>query len=151
MLTLKTASLTPDFWNIVGPFVNDAGDSALDNVYEPEKKVDLTATYKGKFTDVKWGRVTRNADGYVDLMAHFAPKSDQIMSYLYREIESPVDQDATIALGTDDGSKLWVNGEKVYETRAHDAAVPEKARVAVKLKKGTNALLLKIVNGSNPH
>ena len=84
-------------------------------------------------------------------MAHFAPNSAQIMSYLYREIESPADQDATIALGTDDGSKLWVNGEKVYETRAHDAAVPEKARVNVKLKKGKNVLLLKIVNGNNPH
>ena len=39
----------------------------------------------------------------------------------------------------------------MYETRAHDAAVPEKARVGVKLKKGKNALLLKIVNGNDPH
>ncbi len=73
------------------------------------------------------------------------------MSYLYREIESPADQEAVISLGTDDGSKLWLNGTKVYETRAHDAAVPDKARVKVKLKKGTNQLLLKIVNGNNPH
>jgi putative heme-binding domain-containing protein len=157
MLTLKTASLTPDFWNIVGPFANDQSDSGLDTVYEPERTVDLTATYKGKASggrqspEIKWTRVLRNADGYVDLMAHFAPNSTQIMSYLYREIESPVDQEATIALGTDDGSKLWLNGEKVYETRAHDAAVPEKARVTVKLKKGKNTMLLKIVNGNNPH
>jgi len=47
--------------------------------------------------------------------------------------------------------EIWLNGEQVYSTRAHDAAVPDKARVKVKLKKGVNTLLLKIVNGSNPH
>ncbi len=151
MLTLKTASLTPEWWHIVGPFPNDASDSGLDAVYEPEKKVDLSATYASPQSKQGWTRVTRNAEGYVDLMAHYAPKSDNIMSYLYREIESPVDQEATISLGTDDGSKVWVNGDKVYETRAHDAAVPDKAKVTVKLKKGKNELLLKIVNGNNPH
>jgi len=155
LLTLKTPSLTPDWWHIAGPFPNDPSDSGLDTVYEPEKKVELSATYKAsrerERPEVRWSKVTRNADGYVDLMAHYAPKSEQIMSYLYREVESQVDQDATIALGTDDGAKLWVNGELVYQTRAHDAAAPEKAKVKVKLKKGANTLLLKIVNGSNPH
>jgi putative membrane-bound dehydrogenase-like protein len=151
MLTLKTASLTPEWWHIVGPFPNDANDSGLDAVYEPEKKVDLSATYASPQRKQGWTRISRNGEGYVDLMAHYAPKSDNIMSYLYREIESPVDQEATISLGTDDGSKVWVNGDKVYETRAHDAAVPDKAKVTVKLKKGKNELLLKIVNGNNPH
>jgi hypothetical protein len=155
MLTLKTPSLTPEFWHIAGPFPNDTSDSGLDTAYEPEKKIDLSATYKTPPAyaggSPRWTKVTRNAEGYVDLMAHYAPKSDQIMSYLYREIESQVDQEATIVLGTDDGAKLWLNGELVYETRAHDAAVPDKARVKVKLKKGANTLLLKIVNGSNPH
>jgi putative membrane-bound dehydrogenase-like protein len=155
LLTLKTPSLTPDWWHIVGPFPNDASDSGLDAVYEPEKRIDLSATYKTPPAyaggSPRWTKVTRNAEGYVDLMAHYAPKSEQIMSYLYREVESQVDQEATIALGTDDGAKLWLNGELVYETRAHDAAVPEKAKVKVKLKKGANTLLLKIVNGSNPH
>ena len=127
MLTLKTASLTPDYWHIAGPFANDQSDSGLDSMHEPEKAVDLTATYKGIRDVVKWGRVPRNADGYVDLMAHFAPNSVQIMSYLYREIDSPADQEATIALGTDDGSKLWVNGEKVYETRARRRRAGEGA------------------------
>ncbi|MFL5339557.1 MAG: hypothetical protein ACJ8F7_05250, partial [Gemmataceae bacterium] len=154
LFTLKSPSLTPDFWHIVGPFLNDEKDSGLDTAYEPEKAVDLSASYtspKRERGDVKWTTVRRNGEGYVDLMAHYAPHSENIMSYLYREIESPIDQDATISLGTDDGAKLWLNGERVYSTRAHDAAVPDKARVQVKLKKGVNRLLLKIVNGSNPH
>jgi putative membrane-bound dehydrogenase-like protein len=151
LLTLKTPSLTLESWHIIGPFANDESDSGLDSAREPETKVDLGASYKGKSGEVKWSTVRRNADGYIDLQAHYAPASEHIMSYCFREIESPVEQEATISLGTDDGSKLWVNGERVYETRAHDAAVPDKARVKVKLKKGLNSLLLKIVNGNNPH
>jgi putative heme-binding domain-containing protein len=162
LLTLRTPSLTPEFWHIVGPFPNDEKDSGLDTVYEPEKKVDLSATYKAsrerqrpenarQRPELTWTKVTRNADGYVDLVAHYAGHSVNIMSYVYREIEAPADGEATISLGTDDGAKLWVNGEKVYETRAHDAATPDKAKVTVKLKKGVNTLLMKIVNGNNPH
>jgi putative heme-binding domain-containing protein len=154
LATLKTASLTPDWWHIVGPFPNDGSDSGLDKVYEPENKVDLSVAFPSpqrKQRELKWTKVVRDGAGYVDLQAHYAPKSEFIMSYLYREIESPADQEAVISLGTDDGAKLWVNGTKVYETRAHEAAAPDMARVKVKLKKGTNRLLLKIVNGSNPH
>ena len=73
------------------------------------------------------------------------------MSYLYREIESPADQDATLLLGTDDGAKLWVNGKLVYTSTRHRAAAPEQDRVKVKLKKGTNRVLLKINNGDGAH
>ena len=51
----------------------------------------------------------------------------------------------------DDGAKIWLNGEKVFENRDHFAATPERNKVTVKLKKGVNNVLLKIANGSNPH
>jgi putative heme-binding domain-containing protein len=152
LFTLKTASLTPEWWHIVGPFDNDSNDSGLDAVYDPEKAktIDLAATYKGKAGDVKW-KTVRKIDGYVDLMAHYAPASEHIASYLYQQIESPVDQEATILIGNDDGAKIWVNGEKVFENRDHFAAVPERNKAAVKLKKGVNTVLMKIVNGGNPY
>ena len=67
------------------------------------------------------------------------------------EIESPIDQDAEVLLGADDGAKLWVNGKEVFVSRETKAAAPEQHRVAVKLKKGANELLLKVANGNNPH
>src|SRR5439155_26350175 len=87
MLTLKIPSLTPEYWNVAGPFPNDESDSGLDSAYEPEKKVDLSATYtvsrerkRPDDREIRWTKVLRNAEGYVDLMAHYAPKSEQIMS-----------------------------------------------------------------------
>ena len=51
----------------------------------------------------------------------------------------------------DDGARLWVNGKEVFTTRETKAAAPEQHKVAVKLAKGKNAVLLKVANGNNPH
>lgn len=153
LFTLKTASLTPESWRIVGPFENGSGDKGLDTAYGPESgKIDLAASYKGKTGEVKWGVVKQNGTGYVDLAAHHGKAaSTDSMSYLYQRIESPVDQEATILIGNDDGCRIWLNGEKVFENREHLAATPERNKATVKLKKGINDVLIKIVNGNDPH
>ncbi|HEX3147658.1 MAG TPA: PVC-type heme-binding CxxCH protein [Gemmataceae bacterium] len=153
MLTLKTASLTPDSWHILGPFANDASDSALDTDLGLEKlpAVDLTRKLKGRDGQVEWGVVRTGGTGYLDLMAHYGAKSPMSASYLYKVIESPADQDGQILMGNDDGVKVFVNGEKVFENRDHFAAEPGRNKFAVKLKKGANSILIKIVNGNDPH
>ena len=44
-----------------------------------------------------------------------------------------------------------MNSESVFSNRDHFAAVPESHKIKVKLKKGANPILMKIVNGNNPH
>jgi putative membrane-bound dehydrogenase-like protein len=151
LFTLKTPALALEAWHIAGPFDNGDNDAGLDKAYPPEKGVDLKAVYDGKLGKVAWQTVKPDGQGYVDLQAFFAPNSDNIVSYLYREIESPVDQDATILLGSDDGCKLWLNGKLVHTDRSHRAAVPEQDHVRVKLTKGKNVILLKINNGNGAH
>jgi hypothetical protein len=70
---------------------------------------------------------------------------------MYIEIESPAEQAAEVLLGPDDGAKLWVNGKEVFVTRETKAAAPEAHKVAVKLAKGKNTVLLKVANGNIPH
>lgn len=152
LMTLKTASLTPESWNIIGPFPNDASDTALDKDFGPEAKgPDFGVKLKGRDGDVSWGIVRTNGVGYVDLTAHYAGKGANSASYLTRNIESPVDQEATLSIGNDDGAKIWINGEKVFENRDHFAATPNRNTAKVKLKKGSNTVLIKIVNGNDPH
>jgi putative membrane-bound dehydrogenase-like protein len=151
LFTLKTPALAIDSWHVIGPFDNGAGMAGLDRVFPPEKSLDLAATYDGKHGKVAWRTIKPDAAGYVDLAAHFAGRSSQIVSYLTREIVSPADQEATILLGTDDGAKLWLNGELVFTSRQTRAAAPEQDRVKVTLRKGANILLLKINNGDGPH
>ncbi len=155
LMTLQTPSLTPDSWHVVGPFPA-ADDKVLDTDFGPEKEA-----FKpdGSFNSgrheppvFRWqlGRV--GANGYFDLVAHHGNRTaTKTVSYAYRTIESPVDQEVTIRLGTDDGCRLFVNGEKVFGHERHDAATPDRDQVRVKLKKGANAVLLKVNNGDNPH
>ncbi len=151
LFELKTPALGIDSWHIAGPFDNGADDAGLDAVYPPEKGVDLKASYTGKSGMVGWRTVRPDAQGYVDLAAYFAGASDNIVSYLYQEIESPQDQEGTLLLGTDDGCKLWINDRLVHTSRQHRAAQPGQDTVKVPLRKGPNRILLKINNGSGPH
>jgi putative membrane-bound dehydrogenase-like protein len=152
LFTLKTPMLSMDYYYIVGPFDNGGDDQGLDQAFGPEKVVNLAESYAGKDgKKVGWRKVRPDAKGYVDLQAFYAPNSAQIVSYLYREIESPADQEATILLGVDDGCKLWLNDKLVHTDRRHIAAVPEADSVRVNLQKGKNRLLFKINNGDGPH
>jgi putative heme-binding domain-containing protein len=151
LYTLKTPSLAMDYWHICGPFDNGTNDAGLDRVFPPEKAIDLKATYQGKSGAVAWRQVKPDEKGYVDLQAFLGKDSPDSVSYLYREVESPADQDAKVLLGPDDGAKLWVNGQMVYTSRLHRPAAPEADTVMAKLKKGRNKLLLKINNGNDPH
>ena len=151
LLTLKTPSLTPDSWLIAGPFENGPDRAGLDREFPPEKGIDLKATYEGKAGKVSWRTIQAGAGNYFDLQAFHGAASPRSVSYLYRRIESPADQEATILLGTDDGCKLWVNDQLVFTSRATRAAAPEQDAVKVRLKKGKNKILLKIDNGDGAH
>jgi putative membrane-bound dehydrogenase-like protein len=151
LFSLKTPVLGMDYWHLLGPFDGGPDDAGLDQPLGPEKGIDLHADYPGKSGRVRWRAVKANAQGYVDLRAFLAPGSDRVLSYAYRAVESPADQEAVISLGTDDAAKLWVNGTLVYTNRRHRPAVPDEDTVKVRLKKGRNELLLKITNGDGEH
>lgn len=59
---------------------------------------------------------------------------------------SPDDRGAPLLLGSDDG--VWVNGELVHTNPAYRAAAPDQDRVPVRLKKGWNKVLLKVLQGA---
>jgi putative membrane-bound dehydrogenase-like protein len=151
LATLQTPALNVPSWHIVGPFPNGTGDAGMNRAFGPEKGVDLKASYQGKSGKVSWKTVSPDATGYVDLRAFYAAQPDQIVSYLYREIDSPAEQDATVLLGADDCSKLWINGKLVHTDGGHRAAEPGQFKLEVRLHKGTNRVLLKINNGNGAH
>jgi hypothetical protein len=59
------------------------------------------------------------------------------------------EQEVTLSLGADDFLRLWLNGREVFE---HDKFLkPGQGRVVVRLEKGWNALLAKVVNDRLHH
>jgi putative heme-binding domain-containing protein len=154
--TLKTPALTPDAFHVVGPFLNKGMDAALDHESGPEKAAfDSKATFQGsskpESSPIGWRTIRPDGKGYFDLAALHGAAANNSASYMYVEVESPVEQAGEALLGVDDGALLWVNGKEVFTTRETKAAAPEQHKVAVKLAKGRNTVLLKVANGNNPH
>ncbi|MCS6863828.1 MAG: c-type cytochrome [Gemmataceae bacterium] len=154
--TLKVPALTPETFAIVGPFPGQSMLAALDTAFGPElQPFDPKAQFGAKNpTDrnkLSWQTIRPNGQGYFDLAARHGPAATNSASYMYAEVESPVEQEAEILLGPDDGARLWVNDKEVFTTRETKAALPEAHKIRVKLTKGANTLLLKVANGNNPH
>ncbi len=153
--TLKTAAFTPDSFHMVGPFGAKDMDTALDTESGPEKfAFDPKATFPSTQNSnvwFGWKTIRPDGKGYFDLAAMHGNAGNNSASYMYAEVESPVEQAAEVLLGTDDGGRLWLNGKEVFVTRETKAAAPEQHKVSVKLVKGKNTVLLKVANGNNPH
>ena len=67
--------------------------------------------------------------------------------YARTTLVSPKAQDARLDFGSDDGVKAWLNGEVVHNNHASRSTNPGDDKVAVKLKKGKNLLLIKVNQG----
>ncbi len=151
--TLKLAALTPDTFRIAGPFAAESMDKALDTKFGPEgNQFDPETVFlnPGK-PAIAWKSIRPDGKGYFDLAALHGDKANNSASYMYAEIDSPSDQAGEVLLGPDDGARLWINGKEVFVTRETKAAAPEANKIAVKLTKGKNTVLLKVANGNIPH
>lgn len=83
--------------------------------------------------------------GVVDLDALFV-NPDNVMAYASSSIYSDKDQDAMFLLGSDDGVKVWVNGELVHSNYISRGLALGQDRFSVKLHKGNNTVLVKVID-----
>jgi len=134
-------------WNIIGPFqASDMDD--LPTVYPPEREVMPARTYAGKDgAEVGWRTVQAEKTGYVRLSELVRP-NEQAIVYALAYVFSPDDREALLLLGSDDGVRVWVNGDLIHTNPVYRAAAPDQDRVSARLKKGRNTLLFKILQGA---
>ncbi len=70
------------------------------------------------------------------------------VAYLQTRIWSPKEQKAILQLGSDDGVKVWLNGQVVHAKNAARGVSADEDKVPVTLRQGVNELLLKVTNGA---
>jgi len=85
--------------------------------------------------------------GTINLVEAVGNAQDAV-AYLKARIRSPQTQKATLQLGTDDGVKVWLNGQLVHANNAARGITPDEDKVEVSLQEGMNELLLKVTNGA---
>jgi hypothetical protein len=134
-------------WNLVGPF-NAADMDDLPTVYPPETEDGPARSYKGKNgATIGWRTFRAGESGYVRLDDLIRP-NEQAIVYGLAFVFSPEDKDASLLLGSDDGVRVWINGMLVHTNPTYRAAEPDSDRVAVRLKKGWNKVLIKVLQGA---
>jgi len=109
----------------------------------PESVVDLDASYPVDGGVVRW-RFVQNAEPKV------RPPDERSYSiyYAYTELWFDEEQDLWIAMGSDDYSKIWINGLPVWASgMQHKSWKPNEGYRKVHFKKGLNRVLMRVENG----
>ncbi len=135
-------------WMIIGPFDN-SNKVGFDKIFDPEEDgFSSDKEYKSFNEIVKWKPYPEDLikDGYIDISPVYE-KKEWVMAYLYGEFESDNDKDAQIRVGSDDGIKVWLNGDLVIARDEYRAALEDDDIADVRLKKGKNIVLIKLTQG----
>ena len=133
-------------WYITGPFSIADGPAGYETDFGPESTdgLDFTARFNSK-EDGTGGDAWRYAPGVVD--GQIVTLAQGLGAELIaREIWSPQERDLAISIGSDDGVQVRLNGLIVLEDRSDRGAAPDQNRTVLRLRKGRNTLLYKVVN-----
>lgn len=144
---LDLASLFPVVardWFMAGPIREENFDAAYDTSHGYE-----SAAFVSPHLDFGEGKPRFihqliSADG----VAHQL-NGEQSAFYLARSIFTPIERTLNLSLGSDDGLRLYLNGQEVYANRTVRGVAPDQDQTPITLRAGENTLVLKIVNGGS--
>jgi len=109
-------------------------------VYTPS--LDAPVSYEGKAYQFKRWNSEKNK---LDIRTLY--DDTYKVAYLFAWLKSEADQDVFFHLGSDDGVKVYMNGEPVHSFFGDRGAFEHNDIFAARLRKGLNPLLVKIEQG----
>jgi hypothetical protein len=96
--------------------------------------------------DLTWQRLPA-VDGLVNFQSGVT-NQDYCIGYAWTEFELPADVDGWLGIGSDDGLRIWHNGELVHDKWVRRISHLDDDVVPLHLKKGKNQILIKIQNAT---
>ncbi|MDX1961734.1 MAG: c-type cytochrome [Pirellulales bacterium] len=157
--TLTKGTTVAGSFRILGPLPKR--DVGIDTSHALEKTAadpDPRAKFAGgpNGGEVGWEVVTSDGElGFVGIdtvkysQKHGGPPAKNT-HYALVYAESLTDQNVELLVSSDDHCKVWVNGEEIHKFVGSRALAPEQDTVPVKLRRGRNVILLKVVNEDGP-
>lgn len=129
-------------WSLVGPFLSRF-DDGFAQTFIGEPNVDPKATYAAGDVTLSWTQhETDDAFGLVDLMGVFGMMED-VSAYGFARVALPEAADALLRVGSDDGIKIWVNGEVVHENNVDRGNALDQDQASAHLQAGVNTILVR--------
>ena len=132
----KPPTLGP--WRAIGPFTAKSLKVAHDAAFGPERDASPDRIHRR----LAWKKQPTWRDGVVNKLT-----GASCSTYLYRTIDSPIEQSIDLSLGSDDSIKVWLNGKLVLNKYTTRGAKPGQEKPTIALRAGRNEFLMKISNG----
>ncbi len=126
-------------WYIAGPWITQPGTDAYEIARGPEK--DKQFSRQQAWGEYGWRHAPAVLEGTLVSLAQGTSTE-----YLARQIFSPSARTLELALGSDDGIQVYLNGEVVRDVRRDRAVQPDQERVTLPLRAGENLLVCKVIN-----
>jgi hypothetical protein len=160
----ELASLLPEAfvrdWSVLGYFPNPSPQTLTRRNFGPEVEADPARRYPGKQgQEIGWRDAQASAAGFLDLAKLTERSADPLVAqsaraqperaiayaqvYLYAANRRSV----AFALGSDDGTQVYLNGSVIYQDSTRHAANPWQHFGRLRLRRGWNRLLFKVENG----
>ena len=129
-------------WMVAGPFrePGQEGQALFDVAFPPETPGETNTVWKRQPVDA-------NPDRYWYIDLDKSAGGAHAAAYLQTHVHSASAQPVLLELGSDDGVKVWLNGELIHANNVPRGCAPGSDKVPAKLRGGWNLLLLKVVNG----
>lgn len=142
-------------WLLLGPIpVSDSETKPDEDTQKKAFAADFTveagihpvtgSTHQIKDDEYMWRLVQAESD-IVNLVEVYGQK-DFVIAYAWAEIEMPETTMVLLGIGSDDGVKVWLNGELIHENWIGRPVKEDDDIVPVTLREGRNLLLLKVQN-----
>ena len=127
-------------WSALGPFKAETSKELFEKAFIDETQLDLQKTYNGD--SLRW---TEKPD-WTDGVSHPLSGENQL-SYFHRTINVASARLIDVQLGSDGGTQVWLNGNRVDAGRIYRKVAPAPDQVRLFLRAGKNRLLLKVHHG----
>ena len=132
-------------WQLLGPFQKVA-QSGHDTVFLPEQEaVNLNASYDGQAGKVSWKLHDSNSN-YIDLRGYFHNSDVWAVAYGACWVHTPRARKVRLAVGSDDGIKIWLNRRLILRRKVTRSATPGDDRELIDLPAGWSEFLVKVDN-----
>ena len=143
-------------WVMLAPIALPAGRPAGDLILEEQVKNEGALqpkagdTVKVNGKELTWQNITAS-NKYFDFNALLkANDNDRAAGYMVTYIECDTERnDVTMALGSNDQARLYLNGKDIYAVQDARTLEPDTDKGKVRLNKGLNVVVFKVINEQN--
>jgi len=139
-------------WQVAGYFAIANDNDRLSNLVNQKQlpEPNILSLVVPKTTDgnlLTWVEMKSEDDGYLNLS--LGETTENVIAYARCWLWSPEERVIDFTIGSDDGCRMWVNGEVVYTDSSWQSARKDRKFGSCSLQKGWNPVLFKILNGNS--